>query len=161
MLEKATAARCIGRDQAAQLLDPLKLGLGLTAFVSVQVDDHSGKAIARFAAEIAAMEEVMECYRMAGDANYGLRVVVPDGAAFDVLYKRLIENNSAQERYVAFRFGKRQIRTALPILLARANRARAGALASTTVQRYTTRVPHRPPVRSTREEICQVLVPLT
>jgi DNA-binding Lrp family transcriptional regulator len=46
------------------LLDPLKVGLGLTAIVPVQVGDHSGKAIARFAAEIAAMEEVMECYRM-------------------------------------------------------------------------------------------------
>ncbi len=66
------------------LLDPLKLGLGLTAFVSVQVGDHSGKAIARFAAEIAAMEEVMECYRMAGDVDYGLLVVVPDAAAFEL-----------------------------------------------------------------------------
>jgi DNA-binding Lrp family transcriptional regulator len=94
------------------LLDPLKLGLGLTAFVSVQVGDHSGKAIARFAAEIAAMEEVMECYRMAGDVDYGLRVVVPDAAAFDVL-QASDRNNSAQERYIAFRLGKRQIRNCL------------------------------------------------
>ena len=97
------------------LLDPLKLGLGLTAFVSVQVGDHSGKAIARFAAEIAAMEEVMECYRMAGDVDYGLRVVVPDAAAFDVFYKRLIE--TIPLRNVTSRFALENVKseTAFPI----------------------------------------------
>ncbi len=57
-LRRLDASGVIKRRVA--LLDPLKLGLGLTAFVSVQVGDHSGKAIARFAAEITAMEEVME-----------------------------------------------------------------------------------------------------
>jgi len=37
----------------------------------------TGKAIARFAAEIAAMEEVMECYRTAGDVDYGLVSLCP------------------------------------------------------------------------------------
>jgi DNA-binding Lrp family transcriptional regulator len=37
------------------------------------------------------MEEVMECCRMAGGVDYGLRVVVSDAAAFDVSYERLIE----------------------------------------------------------------------
>ena len=59
------------------LLDPLKLGLRLTVFVSVEVDNHAAKALARFAAEIVAMEEGMAVYRMAGDVDYVLRVVVP------------------------------------------------------------------------------------
>ena len=116
MLEKATAARCIGRDQAAyRAAHPLKVGLGLTAFVPVQVGDHSGKAIARFAAEIAAMEEVMECYRLAGDVDYGLRVVVPDAAAFDIFYKRLIETIPLKN--VTWRFALENVKceTAFPI----------------------------------------------
>ncbi|MDQ6868088.1 MAG: Lrp/AsnC ligand binding domain-containing protein [Pseudomonadota bacterium] len=59
------------------LLDPLKLGLRLTVFVSIEVDNHAAKALAHFAAEIVAMEEGMAVYRMAGDVDYVLRVVVP------------------------------------------------------------------------------------
>jgi Lrp/AsnC family transcriptional regulator len=97
------------------LLDPLKVGLGLTAFVSVQVGDHSGNAIARFAAEIAAMEEVMECYRMAGDVDYGLRVVVPDAAAFDIFYKRLIETIPLKNVTSRFALENVKSETAFPI----------------------------------------------
>ncbi len=112
-LQRLDATGVIKRRVA--LLDPLKLGLGLTAFVSVQVDDHSGKAIARFTAEIAAMEEVMECYRMAGDVDYGLRVVVPDAAAFDVFYKRLIETIPLKNVTSRFALENVKSETAFPI----------------------------------------------
>ncbi|MCI0465811.1 MAG: Lrp/AsnC family transcriptional regulator [Beijerinckiaceae bacterium] len=88
-LQRLDAAGVIKRRIA--LLDPVKLGLGLTVFVSVEVGDHSSKTLARFTAEITAMEEVMEFYRLAGDVDYVLRVVVPDTAAFDTFYKRLVE----------------------------------------------------------------------
>ncbi|MCI0598959.1 MAG: Lrp/AsnC family transcriptional regulator [Beijerinckiaceae bacterium] len=88
-LQRLDAAGVIKRRIA--LLDPTKLGLGLTVFVSVEVGDHSSKSLARFTAEIAAMGEVMELYRLAGDVDYVLRVVVPDTAAFDAFYKRLVE----------------------------------------------------------------------
>ncbi len=113
-LRRLDAAGVIKRRVA--LLDPLKLGLGLTAFVSVQVGDHSGKAIARFAAEITAMEEVMECYRMAGDVDYGLRVVVPDAAAFDVFYKRLIETIPLKNVTSRFALENVKSETAFPIV---------------------------------------------
>ncbi len=60
------------------LLDPRKLGLGLTVFVSVETADHSEGWLARFAEVVSAMPEVMEFYRMAGDVDYMLRVVVAD-----------------------------------------------------------------------------------
>lgn len=112
-LQRLDATGVIRRRVA--LLDPLKLGLGLTAFVSVQVGDHSGKAIARFTAEIAAMEEVMECYRMAGDIDYGLRVVVQDAAAFDVFYKRLIETIPLKNVTSRFALENVKSETAFPI----------------------------------------------
>jgi Lrp/AsnC family transcriptional regulator len=112
-LQRLNASGVIKRRIA--LLDPLKVGLGLTAFVSVQVGDHSGKAIARFAEEIAAMDEVMECYRMAGDVDYGLRVVVPDAAAFDIFYKRLIETIPLKNVTSRFALENVKSETAFPI----------------------------------------------
>lgn len=73
------------------LLAPERIGLGLTVFVQVETNDHSGTWIAKFAETVSAMPEVMELYRMAGDVDYMLRVVVEDMAAYDAFYKRLIE----------------------------------------------------------------------
>ena len=72
------------------LLAPEKLGLGLTVFVSIEAPDHSNDWLSKFAASVSAMPEVMEFYRMAGDVDYMLRVVVADMAAYDAFYKRLI-----------------------------------------------------------------------
>jgi Lrp/AsnC family transcriptional regulator len=73
------------------LVDPEKVGLGLTVFVSIETSDHSGAWLHRFAEFVSAMPEVMDFYRMAGDVDYMLRVVVPDMAAYDRFYKQLIE----------------------------------------------------------------------
>lgn len=72
------------------LVDPLKIGLGLTVFVSIETEDHSQPWLARFAAAVSAMPEVMDIYRMAGDVDYLLRVVVADTGAYDAFYQRLI-----------------------------------------------------------------------
>jgi Lrp/AsnC family transcriptional regulator len=112
-LQRLDASGVIKRRIA--LLDPAKLGLGLTVLVSIDVGDHAGKGLARFAAEVAAMDEVMEFYRLAGDVDYFLRVVVPDAAAFDAFYKRLIETMPLKK--VTSRFALENIKseTAFPI----------------------------------------------
>ncbi len=112
-LQRLEASGVIKRRIA--LLDPAKVGLGITVFVSIQVGDHSGKALARFAAEVSAMEEVLDFYRMAGDVDYVLRVVAPDTSAFDAFYKRLIEMMPLKN--VTSRFALESIKseTALPI----------------------------------------------
>ena len=60
------------------LVAPEKIGLGLTVFVQIETADHSGPWLEKFAQMVAAMPEVMEFYRMAGDVDYMLRVVVAD-----------------------------------------------------------------------------------
>ncbi len=97
------------------LLDPKKLGLGLTVFVSVETSDHSEGWLARFAEVVSAMPEVMEFYRMAGDVDYMLRVVVADMAAYDVFYKKLI--SAVPLKNVTSRFAMEKIKsvTALPV----------------------------------------------
>jgi Lrp/AsnC family transcriptional regulator len=72
------------------LIDQDKIGLGITVFVSVETGDHSQEWLGRFAEVVGAMPEVMEFYRMAGDVDYMLRVIVPDIQGYDAFYKRLI-----------------------------------------------------------------------
>ena len=65
------------------LVDQDRIGLGVTVFVSIETGDHSQDWLDRFAKVVGAMPEVMEFYRMAGDVDYMLRVVVPDIAGYD------------------------------------------------------------------------------
>jgi len=98
------------------VIDQDKLGLGVTVFVSVETEDHSEEWLKRFAQLVGAMPEVLEFYRMAGDVDYMLRVVVPDIAGYDAFYKRLIA--AVPLKNVTSRFAMEKIKstTALPIL---------------------------------------------
>jgi Lrp/AsnC family transcriptional regulator len=97
------------------LLDPEKLGLGLTVFVCIEAGDHSQESLERFATVISTMSEVVEFHRMAGDVDYLLRVVVPDVKAYDLFYKRLI--GIVPLKNVSSRFSVERVKstTALPI----------------------------------------------
>ena len=97
------------------LIDPDKIGLGITVFVSIETGDHSQDWLDRFAKTVTAMPEVMEFYRMAGDVDYMLRVVVPDIAGYDAFYKRLIA--AVPLKNVTSRFAMEKIKstTVLPI----------------------------------------------
>ncbi|AIZ32035.1 Lrp/AsnC family transcriptional regulator [Pseudomonas sp. K1(2024)] len=72
------------------LLDPQRLNLGLSVFVQLKTQRHDSAWLEDFARTVTAFEEVMEFYRMSGDWDYMLRVVVSDIAAYDRFYKRLI-----------------------------------------------------------------------
>src|SRR5215469_3826215 len=97
------------------LVDQDKLGLGVTVFVSIETGDHSQDWLRKFAETVGAMPEVMEFYRMAGDVDYMLRVVVPDIAGYDGFYKKLIA--TVPLKNVTSRFAMERIKstTALPI----------------------------------------------
>lgn len=97
------------------LIDPAKVGLPVSVFVAVETADHSAPWIERFADTVSAMPEVMEVWRMSGDIDYLLRVVVPDIAAYDAFYRRLIA--AVPLRNVTSRFAMERVKsvTALPI----------------------------------------------
>ena len=88
-IQKLEAKGVIRRRVA--LLDPEAIGLGISVFVEIEAADHSPQWLAGFAEAVAAMPEVMEVYRMAGDVDYLLRIAVKDMAAYDAFYRRLIE----------------------------------------------------------------------
>jgi Lrp/AsnC family transcriptional regulator len=97
------------------LVDQDRIGLGITVFVSIETGDHSQEWLDRFAKVVGAMPEVMEFYRMAGDVDYMLRVVVADMSGYDAFYKRLIV--AVPLKNVTSRFAMEKIKstTSLPI----------------------------------------------
>jgi Lrp/AsnC family transcriptional regulator len=72
------------------LVEPKKLGYGLTVFVTVRTSHHTEEWLERFARGVAALPEVMEFYRISGDVDYLLKVLVADIAEYDRFYKKLI-----------------------------------------------------------------------
>ena len=60
------------------VVDPEKLGLGITAYVSIKTGEHSKLWLEKFSTTVTKMPEVMEFHRMAGDVDYMLKVIVPD-----------------------------------------------------------------------------------
>jgi len=79
---KALEQRGVLRKYVA-LLSPQMLGLHLNVFISVSLKQQSREALERFEQRVCLREEVMECYLMTGDADYLLRVVVPDIRALE------------------------------------------------------------------------------
>ena len=67
------------------LLDATKLNVGVTVFLSIKTSQHSREWLEEFANAVVEMPEVAEFYRMSGEVDYQLRVVVPDIAAYDLL----------------------------------------------------------------------------
>src|ERR1700674_4431349 len=102
-------------EKRVAIVDQNKVGLGVTVFVSVATGDHSEEWLKKFAELVGAMPEVMEFYRMAGDVDYMLRVVVPDIQGYDRFYKRLIATVSLKNVTSRFAMEKIKATTALPI----------------------------------------------
>ncbi len=98
------------------LVNAEKLGLGISVFVAIETGDHSAAWIESFAKTVAAMPEIVECWRLGGDVDYLLRVVVSDMTAYDGFYRKLTARVSSL-RKVTSRFAMECVKstTALPI----------------------------------------------
>ncbi|WP_091192279.1 Lrp/AsnC family transcriptional regulator [Formivibrio citricus] len=97
------------------LLDAEKLRVGVTVFVSIKAGRHSRDWFEGFRDAVSAMPEVVEFYRMSGDVDYLLRVVVPDIKAYDAVYQRLIACAELQDVSSSFAMEQVKYTTALPL----------------------------------------------
>lgn len=100
------------------LLDRDQLGLGLTVFIVVRTTEHSPKWLEQFARAVRAVPEILAVYRMTGDMDYLLQAVVPDVAAYDRLYKRLINKVTLADVSSSFVMEEIKCTTELPLGLA-------------------------------------------
>jgi Lrp/AsnC family transcriptional regulator len=97
------------------VLDPVKVNAGVTVFVSVRTNEHNEAWIRKFGAVVEEFTEVVEFYRMSGEIDYLLRVVVPDIAAYDTFYKKLISKIALTDVSSSFAMGQIKYTTALPL----------------------------------------------
>ena len=97
------------------LLDSRKLNVGMTAFVSIRTSQHSLEWLEKFAEAVREMPEVVELYRMSGEIDYLLRVVVPDIDAYDRFYKKLIAKIQLSDVSSSFAMEQIKYTTALPL----------------------------------------------
>jgi Lrp/AsnC family transcriptional regulator len=73
------------------LLDQARIGLPVSAFVGVETADHSAAWLSRFAEILEGFPEVVDAWRMSGDVDYLLHVVVADIGSYDAFYRKLID----------------------------------------------------------------------
>jgi Lrp/AsnC family transcriptional regulator len=97
------------------LLDPQKLGAGLTVFVAVRAGEHTEKWLETFSAAVRKMPEVIEFYRIAGEVDYLLKLQVADMAAYDRAYKSLIRSAKLMDVSASFAMEELKRTTAVPL----------------------------------------------
>jgi Lrp/AsnC family transcriptional regulator len=99
------------------LLDAKRLNLGLTVFVIIRTSQHDDVWLQKFARAVKEMPEITAIWRMAGDIDYLLRVVVKDMDSYDAFYKRLIKRVALNDVSSTFVMEEIKYSTALPLEL--------------------------------------------
>ena len=109
-LEKAGVLR-----SRVALLDREQLDLGVDVFVSLRISRHGEDWLQKFTRAVEDFPEVVEFYRMSGDVDYLMRVVVADIKAYDAFYKRLIRHTGIADVSSSFAMERIKYTTALPL----------------------------------------------
>lgn len=101
--------------QTVALLDAHAVNVGTTVFVTLKTANHSAAWFDKFVKAVRDIPEVTEIYRMSGDVDYLMRIVVPDIDAYDVVYKKLITAVDFQDVSASFALETIKQTTALPL----------------------------------------------
>ena len=112
-LEKAGVIRA-----RVALLDAARINLGATVFVRIRTNRHDLEWLEQFARAVADIPEIVEVYRMSGDIDYVLKVMVPDIASYDAIYKQLIGRVPMMDVSSNFAMEEIKLTTALPLAYA-------------------------------------------
>jgi Lrp/AsnC family transcriptional regulator len=102
-------------ESRVALLNPKKVGAGVTVFVAITTSEHNIGWLERFHAVLKEFPEIVEAYRMSGQVDYLLRVVVPDIESYDRFYKQLIERIALNDVSSSFAMEQIKYTTALPL----------------------------------------------
>ncbi|PCI62988.1 MAG: transcriptional regulator [Gammaproteobacteria bacterium] len=97
------------------LLNAQMLDLNVSVFVQVKTSHHSRDWLEQFSTTVAAFPEVVDFYRMSGEYDYLLRVIVRDIAAYDAFYKRFIEATNLTDVTSSFAMEEIKCSTELPL----------------------------------------------
>jgi Lrp/AsnC family transcriptional regulator len=101
--------------QTVALLDAKALNVGTTVFVMMKTANHSAAWFERFQKAVRDIPEITEIYRMSGEVDYLMRIVVPDIEGYDVVYKKLIASIDLLDVSASFALETIKSTTALPL----------------------------------------------
>jgi Lrp/AsnC family transcriptional regulator len=96
------------------LVDRRKANVPMTLFVSVRTTRHAGQWLEDFRKIITGIPEIVEAWRLTGEVDYLLRIVVPDIDTYDVVYKRLINRLEFADISSAIAMEEMKFTTAIP-----------------------------------------------
>jgi Lrp/AsnC family transcriptional regulator, cysteine-sensing transcriptional activator len=96
------------------LVDRRKISVPMTVFVSIRTTRHTLEWVDEFRRMVLAIPEIMEVWRLTGQTDYLLRIVVPDVDAYDAVYKRLINRLEFADVDAAIAMEEMKYTTALP-----------------------------------------------
>lgn len=97
------------------LIDNEKVGLPLTVFVSISTDDHSQEWTKKLSNAVVSIKEIVEFYRLAGETDYILKMMVKNVDHYDKVYKQLIKRVKISDVSASFAMEKIKFTTDLPI----------------------------------------------
>lgn len=97
------------------LIDNEKVGLPLTVFVSISTDDHSQEWTKKLSNAVITIKEIVEFYRLAGETDYILKMMVKNADHYDKVYKQLIKRVKISNVSASFAMEKIKFTTDLPI----------------------------------------------
>ena len=97
------------------ILNPAALGFSLSAFVEIHAPTHNEQWYKNFSEAVAAMPEIMEVHRMAGEVDYLLRVAVKSMDDYDQFYRRFVARVPTLKVTSRFSMERMKATTAYPI----------------------------------------------
>ena len=97
------------------LIDPQSVGLGMTVFVGIKTSEHSDQWLHDFAKAVATIPEVVEFYRMSGDTDYLLKILVESISDYDRVYKKLIRSAKISDVSSSFAMETIKYTTSVPL----------------------------------------------
>ena len=109
-------------ESRVALLDAQKVNVGVTVFVFISTREHTKDWLERFHKAVEELPEIVEFYRMSGQVDYLLRLVVSDIAHYDAVYKKLISRVELSDVSSSFAMEQIKYTTKLPLEFAVADK---------------------------------------
>ncbi len=102
-------------DRYVMLINQAAIGKPDNVFVRVTLDGQQRETLAAFEAEVSRVSEVMECYLMAGDFDYLLRVITRDNADYVRVHNKLTSLPGVMRVQSSFALKAVMERTEMPV----------------------------------------------
>ena len=102
-------------ERRVALIDNAKIGLPLTVFVFISTDNHSKEWTQMLSNAVVSINEIVEFYRLTGNTDYILKMMVRNVDHYDSVYKQLIKLVKISDVSASFAMEKIKFTTELPI----------------------------------------------